>query len=41
MSIEKEILVHENAGFLKALIKEKKCRRENKNMGLFFKNKLN
>ena len=37
----KKILVHENAGLLKALIKEKKRRKKNKNMGLFLKNKSN
>ena len=41
MSIEKKILAHENAGFFKALIKEKKRRRRSKNMELFPKNKLN
>ena len=40
MSVEKEILVHENAGFFKALVGEKKRRRRGRNMGLFFKNEL-
>ena len=38
MSVEKEILVHENAGFFKALVGEKKRRRRGRNMGLFPKN---
>ena len=40
MSIEKNILVHENTGFLKVLVK-KKHRRRSKNMKLFFKNESN
>ena len=41
MSIEKKILAHENADFLKVLIKEKKCCRRNKNIKLFLKNESN
>ena len=41
MSIEKKILAHENAGFFKALVGEKKRRKRSRNMGLFLKNKSN
>ena len=41
LSIEKEILIHENADLFKALIKEKKHWKKNKNMELLFKNKSN
>ena len=41
MLIEKKILAYENAGLLKALVREKKRRRRGKNMGLFLKNKPN